>query len=106
MCAIKNQLEEHLSGLKRVAEKNRFLSSHNHIFESPDFKAIVESGKDEETAIETVRMLYSDLLKKRTWETMLALGTIIEYRPGSESIGRFQKMCDELISIGKERGYI
>lgn len=105
MSTIKSQFEERFASLKRVAEENCFLSSHNHIFESPDFKAIVDLGKNKKTAAETLEMLYNDLLKKRTWETMLALAYILDYQPEPDSIGRFQKMCDELIDIGKERGY-
>jgi len=106
MSSLEDCFKEHFSAFKEVAEESRYLSSHNHIYESADFQKIVAMGKAKESSSLVIKLLFEDLLRKSTWETFLTLGGILDYQPEPASVGRFSQMCQELILLGKQRGYI
>lgn len=102
--------------LRWTVEKNSYSSSFNHIFSSEDFEAIVELSGDEEFGAEIIKRLFRDLQKKITWETVFALGAILDYEPTLEETGEVVKgsgmfaynlpnLAKGLIAEGKKRGY-
>jgi len=114
MSTLKDQFNKHLSALRKTCREKCFLSFHYHILESPDFKKIVELGKDEKTSNEVITLLFQDLRMRETWEIIYALGIILNYQPkpdevntsGSFQIQSLRNLVKGLLSQGKKLGYL
>ena len=106
MSTFKDQFGQHFAALRKTVEKNRYFSSHSHIFLSPDFQAIVALGKNEEARPEIVKLLFCDLLQESTWETLIALAMILDYQSEPGDAGNFSNLTAGLVALGKKLGYI
>jgi len=96
----------HFSALRRLVKKNRYLSNLSYIWESAHYKEILSLAKEDASSPTVIKLLFQDLVKKSSWETLMLLLEILERNPAPEIRGNLPKMTEELILLGKKRGYL
>lgn len=103
---VENLFREHFSALQDLAKKNMFLSDLSYIWESSCYKEILLLAKDASASDIVIKLLFQDLLKESSWETLILLGEMLDYQPSPEIRGSFRQMIEEIILLGRSNGYI
>ena len=106
MTSTEEQFYKHFSALRELVEKNCFLSNLSYIWKSPEYKEIVRLAREEDPPATIIKILFQDLIKERSWETLILLLEILRHDPSPEIRGNLPKMTADLILLGKNSGHI